>query len=403
MDEEGNSVEFLTPLEKSIMESLKNGEEVPQNLIIDLINYHLNTELTYFKGFIFDFPLYDVEDRSYSWLERLTNGDIKLPHKMKQFTHVIDLDCTEQEARFVASSIMEHPEDVKISSMYEREILRKPKPIKLDEEGQPIEEEEEEEEIEKKKKADENILVYRANESIGIVQRQLHQYSESYAQIHELYINALPDSRYIHVDVSGLNPKEVLDACLMKLGNEIIPMRPLAKELEAVDDGSLKDLLRQNYEEEGIPSRRWSAFWAVDPVALSKGRVVQGKGEFPCEYAGRVFVFESEESRAEFMKNPKRFVAKRPKMPKKTYTVSVLGPHMSGKNAVAEFLEKKYGWKVINVEKLIAHKLDEMRNWEQFTPSNYLVEPLSERLIDLLFLFTRLDPFILQKKNTKNL
>ena len=372
-DEDGNPIEFLTPVQRAVIDSLQNGESVPQDLLIELINSNLSTEATAFRGFLFDFPLYDTEEKSYSWLDCLLRGDIKLPSGIVRFTHVIDLTCTDQEARHFASSIMEHPEDIKITSLYERQILRKPKPIKLDEDGNPIEEEIEEEELERLKKTDANLLVYRANESIGVIQRQLLLYSELYPTIHNYFIAGLPKSRHIEIDVSGLNPQEVLDACLAKLGNEITPLRSLTKELQPVDDGSLKDLLRQDFEEEGLPSRRWSAFWNIDPVSLSKGRVMPGKGEFPCEFAGRVFVFETEENRAEFMKNPKRFVARRPKMPKKTYTVAVVGPRMSGKNQVAEFLEKRYGWQAINVEDLVCKKLFEMKTWEQFIPSNYLV------------------------------
>jgi hypothetical protein len=34
----------------------------------------------------------------------------------------------------------------------------------------------------------------------------------------------------------------------------------------------------------------------VDPIELMKGRVVNGKGDYACDYAGRVFLFENEEN-----------------------------------------------------------------------------------------------------------
>ena len=58
--------------------------------------------------------------------------------------------------------------------------------------------------------------------------------------------------------------------------------------------------------DEGKITRRWSKFYQVDPVELFRGNVIIGKGEFACDYAGRVFLFDTEANQNEFLKNPKQ-------------------------------------------------------------------------------------------------
>jgi hypothetical protein len=74
---------------------------------------------------------------------------------------------------------------------------------------------------------------------------------------------------------------------------------PLPKLLEAGSDDNLKDLLTQQLEENEVP-RKWSVFQQVDPVQLFNGKLKTGKAEFPCAYAGRVFLFVSEENQKAF-------------------------------------------------------------------------------------------------------
>ncbi len=76
-------------------------------------------------------------------------------------------------------------------------------------------------------------------------------------------------------------------------------MVPLPKLLEAGSDDNLKDLLTQQLEENEVP-RKWSVFQQVDPVQLFNGKLKTGKAEFPCAYAGRVFLFVSEENQKAF-------------------------------------------------------------------------------------------------------
>ena len=49
-----------------------------------------------------------------------------------------------------------------------------------------------------------------------------------------------------------------------------------------------------------------------------------GKAEFAASYAGRVFLFISEENKTAFLTNPKIYLNLKPQMPKK-YNLAILG------------------------------------------------------------------------------
>jgi len=368
-DDEGNRINIFTPLETSLLNCLNDGIPIPQSLQIELLNQMLASDAATFKGFIFDFPIYENEERTLKWAERLVNKEIVLPEGGK-FSHVIIFDCNPSEVRFMARNMMENPEDLKLTSLYDREILKKPKPKKKKEEDEDEDEQEEEEDDEDKPPLpNEKNLVSRANENMGILQQAMQTYKEYYSYLNEFIIREMAPSRVVRIEPSGLDPNQVLEACLAKMQDVVDPVRPLPVMLEEVSDDSLKDLLRQGLENEGEPSRRWSPWGTIDPVKLSEGYVLQGKGEFPCEYGGRVFVFVDEESRGKFFNNPKKYLKTPPKMPK-TFNLAIIGPPGTGTEAVAEMLSQRYGWPIIDVEKMVAKKLLEMRKWPVHIPSN---------------------------------
>lgn len=47
-----------------------------------------------------------------------------------------------------------------------------------------------------------------------------------------------------------------------------------------------------------------------------KGKVVTGKSEFACDYAGRVFLFDNEDNLNLFEKNARKYLNKLPVLPK---------------------------------------------------------------------------------------
>ena len=368
VDEEGNPKEWLTPIEKSIMQNLSDGNAIPQEIIIQLLNAKLSAELTISRGFILDFPMYENIDKTMNWAHRLIQEEIKLPEG-GQFSHVIYVENDPIETKVVAAKIFENPEDQKISSLYDREIVKKPKPKQYDEDGNEIEEEEDED---KPPPLEEKNLLSRPNEAEELLHDTLNNFQQNFELIQDHIISKLAPSRYLKIEGSGLNPAELLETCLGKLKSIVDPLRPVPVKLDSVGDDNLKDLLTQSTEETevtGLPRRQWSAYRTIDPVALYSGKLVVGKGEFPCAYGGRVFLFETEENQNKFFDNPKRYVNKRPEMPK-GYNIALLGPRKSGKTEVAELLANRYGWKVVNIEQIVEKKILDQKVWETHLASN---------------------------------
>jgi len=57
MDDEGNPKEFLTPLERSTFNALREGLEVPAEALIELVNLEFSFDAPVNKGYILDLPL----------------------------------------------------------------------------------------------------------------------------------------------------------------------------------------------------------------------------------------------------------------------------------------------------------------------------------------------------------
>ena len=277
----------------------------------------LATEAAQFKGFIFDFPIYENEEKNHLWADKLQRKEIITPGA---FSHVICLEANDSEIRFIASNIMENPEDFKASSLYDREIVKKPK-VKPPRHPEDSEEEEEQEEEEEKPPAlNEKNLVYRSNESMGILQQSIQTYKEYFSYLHEFIFRHMEPSRIIKIDVSGLNQQMLIEAVIVKMKDVLDPLRPVPAPLEETADDNLVQLLRQGMEDEGKPSRRWSPWRNIDPVALYNGKATPGKGEFPAEYAGRFFVFMDEKNRNLFLANPKKYLIPQDNLDLVTYS-----------------------------------------------------------------------------------
>ena len=122
---------------------------------------------------------------------------------------------------------------------------------------------------------------------------------------------------------------------------------PLPKKIE----GNEKELLGVGLDELKI-FRKWSPWGTIDPVELSKDKLIAGKFEFAAEYAGRVFVFENENNQNAFINLPRSYLQKAPCLPKLT-NLFITGPRKSGKKTIAKILGDIYGLKVLNIQEII--------------------------------------------------
>lgn len=268
------------------------------------------------------------------------------------------------------------PETGEVVSAWDRAERKKPKPKKKrdeDEEGEEGEEpadETPEDEANKPKIFDENKIVQLANDAHPQIDQILEHYNTVERPALQPRIEDLPYSGYINLpSAAGLTPTQLLDSVMARIPEKEL-LRPLARSLEP--EGDFKALLTQGLEDNAIP-RRYSPWKKVDPVSLFKGKIEFGSPEQATTYAGYVFIHASEANKKEFMASPKKFLQKMPFMPK-DYRIALVGQRGAGKRTNAAELAKLYGWKVVDVEKLIKEKVETFRGMmdrgEKFKANN---------------------------------
>ena len=182
------------------------------------------------------------------WGTRLIEGEILVDSN--ELTHIIELGADDEEVKRRASSLMIKPHSGIVFSKWERTERNKPKPVKLDADGQPIEEEEEEpENLEEliaaglKGPLKETEMVARICDSEALFGREIEYYNMRERNIFDELIVKLFESTYIRVDIAGLTPIELTDTVLIKMKPIAAePLRPIAKIIED-GAGDFKSLL----------------------------------------------------------------------------------------------------------------------------------------------------------------
>jgi hypothetical protein len=176
----------------------------------------------------------------------------------------------------------------------------------------------------------ETEMVSRGCDSEKNFNREVDYYNQHERNIFDEFIVKLFDSTYIKVDIAGLTPDELTDTILVRMKpNAAEPLRPIA---HIIEDGAsgFKELLTAGLDEEGffLP-RQWSLWKTIDPVSLKRGQVEAGLPEFAAHFGNNVFVFQTEENLKEFVKQPRFYIDKAPKMPP-NFRVLLTGPRGIG-------------------------------------------------------------------------
>ena len=300
------------------------------------------------------------------WGTRLIEQNILVDQN--ELTHIVEIVAEDEEVTRRSSSILIKPQSGITFSKWERDERNKPKPVVLDEEGNPVEEEEEEDE-----EAEEKIakglkgpliaaeMVSRSCDDWANFNREVEHYNMRERNIFDEFIVKLYESTYIKVDMAGLTPDELCETviCRMKQ-NSAEPLRPIAHIIED-GAGSFKELLTAGMEDiEGffLP-RQWSLWKTIDPVSLKRGQVEVGLPEFAAHFGNNVFVFQTEENLKEFVKQPRFYIGTAPEMPK-DFRLLMAGPRGIGCRTQAALLEDLYGWRVVDFKQIVQDKLKEI-------------------------------------------
>lgn len=217
---------------------------------------------------------------SEQWGTRLLDKDICT--ERNELTHIIELAADDDEVKRRAQSILITPQNGKAYSAWERKERNKPKPVVLDENGDPVEDEEEPDENEEELIAmglkgplvDADMIMRKCDEKAAF-NKEVENYNMRERNIFDEYIVKLFDTTYVKVDVAGMTPDELTDTVLIRMKpNTAEPLRPIGHIIED-GAGSFKELLTAGMEDiEGffLP-RQWSLWKTTDPVSLKRGQV----------------------------------------------------------------------------------------------------------------------------------
>ena len=270
---------WLTDLEYEVRNKLRDGKCLTNNDIDDIIKFMVNSPIAQTKGFIIDVNFCsDME--SEQWGSRLLDKDICT--ERNELTHIIELAADDDEVKRRAQSILITPQNGKAYSAWERKERNKPKPVVLDEDGNPVEDEEEPDENEEELIAmglkgplvDADMIMRKCDEKAAL-NKEVENYNMRERNIFDEYIVKLFDTTYVKVDVAGMTPDELTDTVLIRMKpNTAEPLRPIGHIIED-GAGSFKELLTAGMEDiEGffLP-RQWSLWKTTDPVSLKRGQV----------------------------------------------------------------------------------------------------------------------------------
>jgi hypothetical protein len=142
--EEPPMPEWLTPLEKSVDEKLKNGSGPDQAETIAILKEMVLSPLAQTKGYVIDLTFFKATE---AWAKLIKKhfilGEVATGSQPIEFSHIIDLEMEDEEVRERASHMRLNPVDGRVYSRWEITERNKPKPKQYDENGDEIEEEEE--------------------------------------------------------------------------------------------------------------------------------------------------------------------------------------------------------------------------------------------------------------------
>ena len=170
-----------------------------------------------------------------------------------EITHVVDLEMDDEEVRLRAENLRSTPHNGLVYSRWERNEFKKKKPVKLDDQGEPIEDEETEYEDgvvpppKIGRPLDETKLVCREQDSNANILGELNHYTNDIGErtAFNRIIQKMYDGTFVKIQVAGLTPDEVSRAVVYRLKpNVSAPLRPIAIPFED-GAGDFKALLTE--------------------------------------------------------------------------------------------------------------------------------------------------------------
>ncbi|XP_046606049.1 adenylate kinase 9-like, partial [Neodiprion virginianus] len=144
------------------------------------------------------------------------------------------------------------------------------------------------------------------------------------------------------------------------VGGEETPQSSNDNEFEGKDKQEVFQQLR--YKGVVASRFRWTlSKWKFTcPVALSKGRRIEGSPANAVRFMNKMYFMSSPEAARTFVENPRPFLL--PPNPKPVCKIFVYGQKQSGKTSLSEFLAQIYGGKLLDPQAIENREMDHRRN-----------------------------------------
>jgi adenylate kinase family enzyme len=221
---------FLSDLEEEVNNALKAGQGPSYQQTVKILKEEIESAPARTKGYILDLT-FNKNMETWTKVIRSQNliGKPDEAGRQAEFSHIIELECDDDEVKLRAKHMLLDPEDGVVYSRWERAERNKPKPIKLDEDGNPIEEEEEDPEN-APKKLDDLLMVQRIQDTEAYLEEELTHYNLEERPAMDDLIIRLYEHQYLRLDSAGLTVQELADAAEWRLRpDSTVPLRPAAK------------------------------------------------------------------------------------------------------------------------------------------------------------------------------
>ena len=371
VDDDGNPIEFQNAMERDILLNLRNGQRVSTDNMMALMVQEIAKQQLDLKGFVFELPTYQNPADTLNFQDLIKSNKFNFSNQKMPFNYIINLEVSDEEVFNRTKKILENndPENFSLTSRYDREEIVR---LKAKAEYQKSDEFEGEPDPDLDSDAifvlNKESLFERVNESDFIVAKSLAFYNNNQYPEIEILQKKLAPTHTPTIDCGSQTPDEIVEVIKCKIGEPGRVPTPLPEKLE--DSDNYPDLLSRNIEEDGQPFRRWSLFREIDPVLLATQKIVKvGKPEFACGYAGRAFVFVSEENQNLFMRNPKPYQVQKPEL-SSNYNISIIGMSKSGKTTFAKQLADIYPLKVLEMDDYLNQVILKQAQMEEHISSN---------------------------------
>uniref|UniRef100_A0A8C6SZD8 Nucleoside-diphosphate kinase n=1 Tax=Neogobius melanostomus TaxID=47308 RepID=A0A8C6SZD8_9GOBI len=321
-----------------LLEILNNGQNIPEEIVFQLILEKLNS------------PEVEHSGKSISLTLLLQGEQIELIKNLKLTPDlIINIKCPDSDLAERLSGLRQYPETghFYLKDEWMRDDLFIPKKEK------DSTDEEEEEEVHQRK------TLFIIISFLKMIEKMVWR-PEYLKDNVEHRINIYRDIMLKHLEVHNRhNPLHLLELD----GNDKLEDLHMKKyAYTTLLFNTQEDLMRMMSSSNVVaPGFRWrkSRWGRACPVALKEGKFLPGRPDFCVGFQDKMYILSTAEAYGKFTVNPRRYLV--PPMPRPPCRVSIIGPSLSGKTTLCNLLAQHYNAEVLDVDTLVQTSLKEAK------------------------------------------